>query len=73
MTYALLTLTNFFSKFQGFGCSSFGEDQGLHVQIDLSGFDPDDGVNAHNFRVKSYAGQQPGCAKMDPDFGQGTR
>ena len=58
---------------QGFGCSSFGDDEGLHVQIDLQGFDPQDGITSHNFRIKSYAGLLPNCTGMGPDYGQGLR
>ncbi|XP_070191456.1 pro-resilin-like [Littorina saxatilis] len=65
--------TILFQEKHGFGCSSFGDADGLHVQIDLQGFDPQDRVTAHNFRIKSFAGLMPNCTGMGADHGQGLR
>ncbi|KAK7503250.1 hypothetical protein BaRGS_00005515, partial [Batillaria attramentaria] len=57
----------------GFGCSSFGNGNGLHMQVDLQGFDPKDVYTSHTFRVKSYAGLMPDCGGMGPDYGRGLQ
>ncbi|XP_076445810.1 uncharacterized protein LOC143283456 isoform X1 [Babylonia areolata] len=66
--------TILFLEQQGFGCGISANNRGLHLDIDLQGFDPGDSATAYNFRVKSFAGLlPPTCNGMGPDFGSDPR